>query len=376
MATQIIEAYASVADVTDGAAGISILLSNENHTFVADTTGAIVDTEIAAFTTDIDVLVGTSFYAYTPGSATLASGQWRISTGAAEGVAAITAPGGLTAALSDQGDAARLQVTNAAGDDGFADGGNASPDSVQLVVPIQVRHGSVTRMFNRVITFSKAKGGTARVLRLTAGEATLPFDKSGTLREASRTVIFDVSLVNFDVTTANVAWEYRLVPTAAWTAFPTGAGIVFSETNQRRLTITRQALANLLTGSARLVSIRASLSSRIDVVSVLRVQDGADGNDGAVGKSVIELRILARSSTVLRNNQGSVIFDARLYYRGNAATAAIVGYQWFNRSGATNTNITGATAAFREFDAATTGGGVRLIGCSVSFDDTHADVNG
>ena len=40
MADRTLESFATIADILDGAAGVSIVLSNENHTFVADTDGA------------------------------------------------------------------------------------------------------------------------------------------------------------------------------------------------------------------------------------------------------------------------------------------------------------------------------------------------
>ena len=373
MAARTIEAYTTIADVTDGAAGISILVSNENHTFAASADGAIEATELAAFTTDVSVLVGTTVYAFQPSGA-LASGQWKISNGTDDGADAITVAGDVEATVSDQGNDARITIGDAdSATNGFADGGASSPDSIQVVVPVQVRHGSVTRMFNRILAFTKAKGGSAMVLTLTADAAVLEYDKDAALKNASGQIIFDVELENIDSGAGNVVWEYRLAPTAAWTAFPTGAGIVRSETQETRLAVTRQALANLLTGAATSIAVRASLSNRFDIVSLARVQDGADGGDGL---SVVELRLIPRTSHVLVNNSGSVIFDARLFYKGNAADAAISSYQWLTRTGATNTNISGATSSFREFQAMATGSGARLIGCSVIYDDEHASVTG
>ena len=373
MATQTLTAYATVADVVDGAAGISILVSNENHTFVANADGAIAATELAAFTTDLQVLVGTTPYAFQAGGA-LQSGQWKISDGNADGAAAITVAGDLAATVTDVGTDARLVFADAdTATSGFVDGGAASPDSVQIVVPIQVQHGSIVRMFNRIIAFSKARGGSASILTLTSTAAVLEYDKAGALKSPADTIVFDAALENIAATAGNVVWEYRLSPTAAWTAVPASAGITRTETQQTRLTFTRQAIANLLTGGAISIQVRATLAGRADVRTIARVQDGADGSAGA---SVVELRILPRTSTILVNNTGSVIFDARLFYKGVTADAAISGYQWLTRAAGVNTNIAGATAAFREFAAMDAGSGTRLIGCTVSYDDTHATVTG
>ena len=373
MADVTIQAFATVADVRDGTAGISILLSNENHTFVASADGAVTATELANFLTDLSILVGTAPYAFIAGG-NLASGQWKISNGVDDGAAAITVAGDLSVTVVDRGNDARITVsdTNAAAD-GFVDGGASSPDAVQLVVPVQVQVGAVTRMFNRIIAFSKAKGGSATVLTLTADAAILEYDKAGALKNAAGQVIFDAELENIAATAGNVVWEYRLAPTAAWTAFPAGAGIVRSEAQETRLAVTRQALANLLVGGATSIAIRASLANRVDIVSIARVQDGADGS---AGLSVVELRLLPRTSHILINNAGSVIFDARLYYKGAAADAAISSYQWLTRANGVDTNIAGANAAFREFQAMAAGSGARLIGCSVIYDDAHAAVTG
>ena len=145
---------------------------------------------------------------------------------------------------------------------------------------------------------------------------------------------------------------------------------MFSLTQNRRLSITRTALAALLTAGNRAIAVRATLSGQIDIVTIAKVQDGAPG------LSVVELRLLPRSSNILRNNQGSVIFDSKLYYKGAAADDAISAYQWFNVASGAKTDIGGATAAFREFNAQTIGGGTRLIGCRVTYDDEHAEVTG
>ena len=372
MAVLTLRAYATVADVQDGAAGISVLASNENHTFVADTTGAITPTELAAYACDIEVLVGIAAYAFIP-AGNLAAGQWKISTGADDGAAAIAAGGGLTAAVVDLGDTARITLANAPGADGFADGGAASPDSVQLVVPVQVRVGAVTRSFNRVLTLTKAKGGSARVLTVTADAHTLIFDGAGALKQPTEVIVFEAELVNIAATAGDVVWEYRIAAGAAWSAFPAGAGIVRSMAQETRLAVTRQALANLITGGAQHIAIRAMLDSRFDIVSVHRVQDGAAG---AAGASAVEARITPRSSNVLFNNAGSVIFDAHLYYRGALADDAITAYQWLTITNNVDTNIAGADSSFRQFDALAIGSGGRLIACDIAYDDTHADVTG
>ena len=369
MADRTLDAFASIADIEDGVAGVSIVFSNENHTFIADTAGVVSDTDLAAFSSGIDVYVGTGIQEYTPGAAALAAGQWRISDGVNEGAAAITGATGLAVALADGGDSAVLTVANAAGPGGFADGGAGSPDSVNIVVPIQVRLSASTLMFSRVISLSKARGGSARYLTLTASDQVLPFDADGDLVGPTDQIVFDAALHNF-TTADNVEWHYRTSPTSAWTALAAGAGVVFSQTQNRRLSVTRQALNALLGNADRAVAIRAQLSGQLDIVSVAKIQDGAPGT------SVIELRLLPRSSNLLRNNQGSVIFDARLFYRGGVADDAISAYQWFTVAAGAKTNIAGATAAFREFVALAAGGGTRLIGCRVTYDDAHADVTG
>ena len=373
MATQTIRAFATVADVSDGTAGVSIILSNENHTFVADTDGAVASTDLSAFNCDIDVLVGTTVYAFIA-SGNLAAGQWKISDGTDDGASAITVAGGLTPSVTDQGDDARITIADDTGSTGgFADGGSSSPDAVQMVVPIQVRIGSVTRSFSRIVSLSKAKGGSAKLLTLTVDANTLIYDKDNALKNPTENITFEAELVNIASTAGNVDWEYRIVPTAAWTAFPNTSGIVRSLSQDRRLAVTRQALANLLTGGAQYIAVRAMVDSVFDIGSVHRIQDGADGDDGA---AAVEARLIPRSSTVLLNNAGTVIYDAKLFYKGVAADDAISAYQWFTRTNNIDTNIAGATSSFESFAAMTSGSGSRLVGCAISYDDTHADVTG
>jgi len=322
------------------------------------------------------VLFGTTTYLF-QAAGTIESGQWKISDGSDDGADAITVFGDLEVTVSDTGDSARITVGDAeTSTTGFADGGSSSPDSGQIVIPIQVRHGSVTLMFNRILTFTKAKGGSAMVLTLIATEQIIPYDKTGALLEPSKQIIFDAGLENIPSSAGDVTWEYRLTPTASWTNVPGTTGITRGQSQNTRLSVTRQALANLMTGGARQISIRATLSNRQDIVSVARVQDGADGIDGPPGQSVVELMIIPRSSFTLFNNTGSVIFDAKLFYKGVAADAAIESYQWFNVVNNAKTDIAGANAAFREFMALPSGSGGRLIGCRVTYDDADSAVTG
>ena len=295
----------TISDVRDGVSPPTIYLTNENHTFVADADGDVMD--FSSFMSEVQVFVGTTQYTYTAGTPT--GSQFTI--GARTFVPAnaflnsnVDSSGVIT--ISDQSG----QVT------GFAHG--ETVNTATLTVPVTVAGFGST--FNRVITFSKSIGGSAPIVRISSNTQTVEYDQNGVIARTDNIVI-TANEINF-TDPGTVTFTYA----SGSGSFQTlaGSGITISTGDPETATITPTAF-NTLLGNNRTVTFRATRGTVFDQITVARVNDG---------ESAVTVVIAVTSgSTVLRSDTDVVVLRADVYRAGTLQTPVTSGdqtwtYQW------------------------------------------------
>jgi len=380
MAVRRIRGYITISDVSDGRGGITLVLSNENHTFPATQEGVVADAARTAFDCRVEVYVETTRYRYESGSGNpTASGRWKLGE--------ITPGSGTTAQVTPESGATPRYVDitlTKSGNTGFFQGGNSSPDTLTIEVPILINIGGNVVSASRTITLAKAKGGSASLLQLIVTAFMIAAEANRTAKTPNATIIMTAALENIPGTD-DVTWEYRASPSDNWAALPAHVpasgddpATGFERSGDREVTIMgphREFIA-LMGTSGRNVEIRASLQGREDVSSVALVFDGE------AGLSEVAVRLIPRGSTILRNSQATstVTVDAKLFFKGaEVPAAAISGYQWFVRANNADTNVAGnrgqqAALTVAANDPAVAGG-AGLFGCEIAYEDSHAAFN-
>ena len=341
----------TIADLVDGVTGATIVFTNESHTFTADSDGSIAD--LSGFSSDVAVYAGVTQYTFVTGTS---PGTDQYAIGSVATVA------GLTTSVSSVSSQARLTVSDTAGSTGFADAGESNPDSALIVVPVIINISGTLVTYNRVISLAKAKGGSAKVVRVTPSRQTILYEFGATNPKTGETnVVIEADYQNFDAGDAAGAWSYRAGGSGSFVAIGSGQGSV-SGTNNQSLTITPtqyQAAA----GTDNVVTYRVTRSTRIDQVSIVKLRDAEGG---------YQVVIETTDATIFKNNVGTADFTARLYRGGTEITSGIT-YLW-KLNGATFTPSAtqpsghGTTSASVRLSAADVpDGSSRQVTCSISF---------
>ena len=313
---------ATVSDVRDGVSPPTIYLTNENHTFSADASSVISD--FTGFSSEVQVFVGSTQYTYsavTPTGTQYTIGTPTVSTGSDLAVT-VSASGAIT--ISDAG---------TANVEGFADG--AGPASATVTIPITVSGFSST--FNRVISFSKAAGGSAPIIRVASNTQTVEFDSSGSLVRTDDIVI-SATEINF-TESGTVTFTYRAGATGNFIALA-GNGVTIDNTATPETATITAAGFNTLLGTNRSITIRATRGSAFDQITIARV------NDGAAAVTVIVA--IESGSFILRSDTDAVTLRADVYVSGTVMTpGADWTYAWSKDgtalSAANQAAMTGAT---------------------------------
>ena len=313
---------ATVSDVRDGISPPTIYLTNENHTFVASSAGVVAD--FSGFTTTAQVFVGSSQYTYaasSPSGTQFTYGNPTVSSGADLDVE-ISSGGVIT--ISDAG---TTSVT------GFADAGG--PTTATITIPVTV--AGFTSAFSRVISLSKALGGSAPLVRVEANTQTVLYNAAGAPTTTDNIVV-SANEINFE-SAGVIAFTYRSGATGAFTAL-TGAGITIDNTASPETATITPAAYNTLLGSNRTVTIRATRGTVYDQITIARI------NDGEAAITVIVS--VTSGSLVLRSDSDSVVLRADVYQGGTLQTpGADWTYAWSKDTTAltsgNQTTMTGAT---------------------------------
>lgn len=188
----------TLSDVVDGTNGTQAVVSNENHTFAANATGAV--TTLSGFSSDFTIYVGTTKYTYANTNAAPGSGQWNFcnNAGNAFGVGTLifagvggTGPVNLTgsATLVNTTDARLTLLAGTPTTDDFVSGGVNSPTGVNISAGIAI-NGIVSGglAFTKITTLSKSVGGSAPFVFTTPGGVIVSADANNALYNATAVV--------------------------------------------------------------------------------------------------------------------------------------------------------------------------------------------
>jgi len=342
----------TIADLVDGVTGATIVFTNESHTFTADPDGGVPD--LSGFSSDVAVYAGTTQYTFVTGT----------SPGTDEyAIGSITTVAGLTTSVASVNSQARLTVSDTAGSAGFADAGESNPDSALIVVPVIVNISGTLIPYNRIISLAKARGGSAKVVRITPSRQTMLYEFGATNPKTGETdIVIEADYQNFDTGDAGGSWSYRAGYSGSFVAIGSGQGTV-SGTNNQSLTIT-PAEYQSVAGTDNVVTYRVTRdTNRIDQVSIVKLRDAEGG---------YQVVIETTNATVFKNNSGTANLTARLYRGGTEITSGIT-YLW-KLNGATFTPSAtqgsgqGTTSASVKVSAGDVpDGSSRQVTCEISF---------
>ncbi|MDC6464980.1 hypothetical protein PQZ39_00960 [bacterium] len=341
----------TIADLVDGVTGATIVFTNESHTFTADPDGGV--TNLNDFSSDVTVYAGTTQHTFVTGT----------SPGTNEyAIGSITTVAGLTTSVASVSSQARLTVSDTAGVAGFADAGESNPDSALIVIPVIVNISGTLQTYNRVISLAKARGGSAKVVRVTPSRQTILYEFDATNPKSGETdIVIEADYQNFDTGDDPGEWSYRAGLSGSFVAIGSGQGTV-EGTNNKTLKITPTQYQSTA-GTDNVVTYRVTRDTRIDQVSIVKLRDAEGG---------YQVVIETTNATVFKNNNGTADLTARLYRGGTEITSGIT-YLWklngatFTPS-ATQESGQGTTSASVKVSAADIpDGSSRQVTCSISF---------
>jgi len=342
----------TIADLVDGVTGATIVFTNESHTFTAAPDGEVPD--LSGFSSDVAVYAGTTQYTFVTGTSP-GTNQYAIGS--------ITTVAGLTTSVASVSSQARLTVSDTAGVSGFADAGESNPDSALIVVPVIVNISGTLITYNRIISLAKARGGSAKVITLTASRQTILYEFDATNPKSGETdIVIEADYQNFDTGDPAGAWSYRAGGSGSFVAIGSGQGTV-SGANNQSLTITPtqyQAAA----GTDNVVTYRVTRDiNRIDQVSIVKLRDAEGG---------YQVVIETTNATVFKNNSGEADLTARLYRGGTEITSGIT-YLWklngatFTPSATQGTGQGTTSASVKVSAGDVPDGSSRQVTCEISF---------
>ena len=287
----------TVTDVRDGISAPTVLLSNENHTFVADAEGVIADFD--SFSTTVTVFVGETSYTATTGSPN--ANQFRIlsAVGTGDVDTDITVAGVVTLVDDDSPAAGSFQ------------GGDTVNES-QVTVTVEIN--GVTGNIARTVSLSKAIGGSAPIIRVEANTQTVSYDFVNDERDISRTANIVITATELNITeSGNVVWTTSLDGAAFGTALANIADQITlsSDDNNNTLTIT-PAGWEVLIGSGEVLTFRATKGMASDRVSVSVLRDGSP----AITVDIV----IASGSQFLRTDTSTVDLRADVLFGAETQT--------------------------------------------------------
>lgn len=309
----------TVSDVRDGISPPTVVLTNENHTFLAEANGDVMD--FTGFMSEVIVYVGTQEYTYTAG--TPAANQFTIGTRTVVPTAA-----NLDVNVSSAG---VITISDTAAATGFAHGDVAATNSATITVPVQIF--GFTSSFSRVISITKAIGGSAPFVRIASNTQTVEYDQDENIARTDD-IVLEANDINF-TTTGTITWTYRSGSTGNFVALA-GTGITINTTDPETATLTPTAY-NTLLSTNRSVTFRATRGSVFDQITIARVDDGA--------AAVSVLINVTAGSFILRSDTDVVVLRADVFRGGVAVPPVTSGAQtWTYQWAKNNVNLNDTTA--------------------------------
>ena len=297
---------ATLIDVQDGTNPITAFLTNENHTFAAESTGTISADSISGFSSQIVAFVGDTQATYSASTATPntfritgiaysgTSTGWGTPTFTSGGV--ISIPSISTTAVSTASAVVTFSVTNSLG--------NPVPGLTQTISLSIVKEGT---------------GGA--IIEMTATRQNFLADNSGTLNAGQDDIILGVEtqgLVGNLVVSTSVDGAAFATQSATGngvggvSAFDVDSSGSVETTGSLPNTFERLAISQTNLGSADTLTVRVAGAGAggTDSISIFKVRDGAEG------ASAIIVSVDSNNGLIFRNSAGAdkvltaTVFDA------------------------------------------------------------------
>ena len=284
----------SISDLVDGVTGATIVFSEEAYTFTASADGEITD--LSSFTTQANVYSGTTQHTYasgtTPGTDEFSFGSIVFTDGA-----------DLNAAVSSDG---TISISDAGGvTTGFDDPGTTL-DAVAMTVPVIVNISGTAITYNRVVSLTKARGGSAKIVSVAPSRQAVLYDFAAVQPKSSETnIVITADYQNYDAGDAAGTWSFRSGASGTFSAITATQGTV-SGTNNDTLTIT-PAEYQAAAGTNDVVTYRVTRDTRIDQVSIVKIRDA----EGAY-----QVIIASTDSIVFKNNAGTTDLEVTVFRGG------------------------------------------------------------
>ena len=315
----------TVTDVRDGISAPTVLLTNENHTFVADADGIVADFD--SFTTAVTVFVGDD--SYTAVTGTPGADEFRI-------VSAV-GTGGITTDITTAG-VVTLVDNNAPAANSFQGGDTVNMATVTVTIQI----AGITGNIARTISLSKAIGGTAPIIRVAANTQTVEYSFINDTRTRTRTgdIVFTATEINI-TDLGDIAWTASVDGGTFGSTLAAGSGVTLSGANNSVITFTVAAWDTAL-GNGTNLTLRATKGMASDRITVAALRDGSP--------AITVLVTPTSGSPILRSDTASVTLRADVQFAGVTQTP---GSDWTYRWRKDNTILTAANIAAQTGNANT-----------------------
>lgn len=358
----------TIADITDGTDPVSAFLTNENHTFIANTGGEVADTVKQGFSSAVTLFIGsTKGTLITNTAAPDTKGEYRVKpfvgTSPTDTDTRLkgTTPtsSGYTPAVSNDANGI-ITVSDIASD---------SDDSVTLIVVVEYHNGVSLETLELDLTFSKVRQGAGGVVIVASPSSQYFYaDNDGTLNSGQSNIRIDITTTG---TTGSITLQTRTGSTwdTKTTTAATAGGIVGYATSHEGSATTGDFPDEINNGSNSTFSIfisPANLGNSNDILS-FRVTSSEGGGDtvsivkvleGIAGQNAIVVVVESSTEGTVFRTSGTndpKTLTARVYDMtdGSELTAGAQIYKWFKGDGSSTINVVDNTDRVVDYDDGT-----------------------
>lgn len=332
----------TITDIQDGIHPISMVLSNQSHTFAADWQGTISSTEKDAFSCEVFAYVGDTRASYDSGVSP-ANNTYDVD---------IVDPVGWVSSKTTVNNQLVIKLTT------VPVGVTNKSGVLNLTISVKNYLGNTTTI-EAVISLAKMiEGADGTVVTLTPSRQTFQFDENSVTTDGDIEIPV-VALGN----TGSLSAFYALNGNTSWSTLTVGLGANQAKSvdidgvgGNDKIVISKDNF-----GSADVLTIKVTgAAGGSDIVSMIRIQDGSTG-----AASILVTISSSTGGMVFKNNAGATkILTAKVYDMadGSQITTGVT-YQW-SKNGAPISGATNSTLSVTPTDI--TDDGSEEYSCSVN----------